>query len=468
MVNSGMVPAVYGGAGQLPLPGANTTAAPMMPLMLPPLIPTSYPSSPYLNPTPFPTGTTDPYNHPMFAPNYIPPVDPSPHNVPQPQMPLAGSGLPHGNGMDTSFYNHYGEYGYHPMNAKLAVPAPLPSIGSIGSIGSTSPAAQQHDMMYGSSPDLSLTTTLNNVLSSSTGNPQLIPVRLPNGMQMQVPSDELASMPNALPSLDLPSTPFLQAGGGGAGGAGADTTAASGEWRQKLAQVQNNIAAQQAQFTQQSTIASQTMLGKEQESQQLQQRLQLLQKSLLDAKNAAETQKEWLEQVARRNAALEVDKHKVQAEAQLAGITLEYQQVRAQDDKLRQDMLKVAASKEGLMKQAYAFRSVVRSDAKAIQKLMQGGKSTADKSATSTTTTDSLAKAMLDDDLADKKAEASELAAVNTARLAAKKVEEAGAEDSKASDVALQHMQSPPFEVPSKGGGSAGGRVGGASGPGSV
>ena len=38
----------------------------------------------------------------------------------------------------------------------------------------------------------------------------------------------------------------------------------------------------------------------------------------------------------------------VQAEAQLAGITLEYQKIRAKDEKMRQEMLTVQAAKEGV------------------------------------------------------------------------------------------------------------------------
>jgi hypothetical protein len=358
-----------------------------------------------------------------------------------------GSGVPHVSFTDTSLYSNYDSYGYHPLNAKLAVPAPLPAIGS------SSPASVQHDLMYGSAQqqqngDIASVTNLLN--GGSNANGKMIPVRLPNGMTMQVPSDELASMPNAIPMLNLPSAPFLSTNDQGA----------SGQWRSKLAQVQNNIAAQQAQFSQYSNVASETMLNKQQESQQLQQRLSALQRSLVEAKNAAETQKDWLEQVARRNAALEVDKHKVQAEAQLAGITLEYQKVKAEDDRLKQQMLTVAASKEGLMKQAYAFRSVVRSDTKAIQKLMNGG-STSGASTTAGIATDAaVKKAMTEDDAKDKKAEASEKASVDKARLAYKNVEEAGAAEAKAEAEALEQMQSPAFEA----GGDASGSAG-ASGP---
>lgn len=38
----------------------------------------------------------------------------------------------------------------------------------------------------------------------------------------------------------------------------------------------------------------------------------------------------------------------MQAEAQLAGITLEYQKIRAKDEKMRQEMLTVQAAKEGV------------------------------------------------------------------------------------------------------------------------
>ena len=382
------------------------------------------------------TASTDQYAHPMFHPGYVPTAQSAPVGSGMPHVPF-----PH----PSTLPSVYDNFGYQPLNAKLAVPSVLPPV-----VGD---ATQQHAAMYGQETSgFSLTNTLNNVISSN--NHRLTPVRLPNGMQMNVPSDELASMPNALPVLDLPSAPLLRNG-----------DAAADQWRQRLDQAQANIAAQQAQFTSYSDAASQSMMGKEQESEVLQVRLQQLTKSLADAKHAAEMQKEWLDQVARRNAALEVDKHKVNAEAQLAGITMEYQKVRAQDEKLRQDMLKVAAAKEGLMKQAYAFRSVVRSDTQAIKKLMDGGKtSSADAAASPVPVVGA------DDATADKKAESAERAVIDSARAAAKKVEEADIEDSKASEVALKHMQSPAFEVPSgAGAGGAGGEASGdvaaASGP---
>ena len=204
----------------------------------------------------------------------------------------------------------------------------------------------------------------------------------------------------------------------------------------------------------------------------------------------------------------------VQAEAQLAGITLEYQKIRAKDEKMRQEMLTVQAAKEGvfvcscaggvvvvvcvllgivsltfffstlfssslallflpllphsptlspgLMKQAYAFRSVVRSDTQAIKKLMEGGKTAVPGSDGPTTDVATKTTAAADEAL-DKKAEASELASIEKQRAATKKVEEADVEDSKASDTALEHMLSPAFEA----GGAAGGASGaaGASGP---
>merc|ERR1711968_434939 len=90
----------------------------------------------------------------------------------------------------------------------------------------------------------------------------------------------------------------------------------------------------------------------------------------MGSRRQAEQQKKYLDQVARRSAALEVDKHRVQAEAQLAAVTMQYQQVRNHDEQLHQAQLKVNAAKEGLLKQAYAFRSVVRSDTEAINKLV--------------------------------------------------------------------------------------------------
>ena len=471
MVNNGMTHMLPGmnpnpmyGAGQIPLPApgtaANNTFNPAM--YMTPMMPGG-PGQGTI-PTTYPFGNTyhpdvhinqalaqheamyhqqpSPYAHPMFHPQYAQQQQPPPSQyVQQPyvQHQLPGSGLPHA---DAALPSVYDDFNYHPLNAKLAIPSALPSLNG--------DAAQQHAAMYGhDAHDLSLSTTLNNVISS--GNKNMVPVRLPNGMNMNVPSDELASMPNALPILDLPNAPLLRNG-----------DVASDQWRQRLDQAQANILAQQQQFSSYSSMATTSMQGKEQESEVLQVRLQQLQKSLADAKHAAEMQKEWLDQVARRNAALEVDKHKVNAEAQLAGITMEYQKVRNQDEKLRQDMLKVAAAKEGLMKQAYAFRSVVRSDTQAIKKLMDGGKKDGTTPPLTTTTTPLVTQ----DAAADKKAEESEKMAIDNARAAAKKVEEADIESSKADEAALKHMESPAFEVPSATvGGSSGGAADGASGP---
>lgn len=117
----------------------------------------------------------------------------------------------------------------------------------------------------------------------------------------------------------------------------------------------------------------------------------------------------------------------------------------------------------GLMKQAYAFRSVVRSDTQAIKKLMEGGKTAVPGSDGPTTDVATKTTAAADEAL-DKKAEASELASIEKTRAATKKVEEADVEDTKASDTALEHMLSPAFEAA---GGAAGGASGaaGASGP---
>ena len=114
------------------------------------------------------------------------------------------------------------------------------------------------------------------------------------------------------------------------------------------------------------------------------------------------------------------------------------------------------------MKQAYAFRSVVRSDTKAIKKLMEGGKtSVGSDGATTDAATKTSAAA---DEILDKKAEASETASIEKAREAGKKVEDADVANTKASDAALEHMLSPAFEAPG-GGKGASGAAGGASGP---
>ena len=332
MINNGMthmIPGMtpppqqqqYYGAGQLPIPGTNpnnNTGGIGFPYMSP------YMTHPGLIPT-----TTNSAYHPAVlgaAMGMYPAVAPSstfPPLVAATTPTLAGSGMPHTaplQHMDSSLPAVYDNFGYEPLNAKLAVPQALPSgvataeqvhLAAYGdsssSAASSSPSFSSQGVLRptpGLDPSihegLSLSNTLSNTIAGQqiNNNNNMAPVRLPNGMTMQVPRDELSSMTNAVPTYSLPALPTTE-------------MPLSSEWRQKLATAQSSIAAQQAQYSQYSDAAYQSVAGKEQESEMLQSRLQALQKNLVDAKHATEMQKEWLDQVARRNAALEVDKHKV-------------------------------------------------------------------------------------------------------------------------------------------------------------
>lgn len=339
MINNGMthmIPGMippqqqqYYGAGQLPIPGTNpnnNTGGIGFPYM-----------SPYMtHPGLIPTTTTNSAYHPAVlgaAMGMYPAVAPSstfPPSVAATTPSLAGSGMPHTaplQHMDSSLPAVYDNFGYEPLNAKLAVPQALPSgvataeqvhLAAYGdsssSAASSSPTSSPTFSSQGvlrPTPGLdpsiheglSLSNTLSNTIAGQqrNNNNNMAPVRLPNGMTMQVPRDELSSMTNAVPTYSLPALPTTE-------------MPLSSEWRQKLATAQSSIAAQQAQYSQYSDAAYQSVAGKEQESEMLQSRLQALQKNLVDAKHATEMQKEWLDQVARRNAALEVDKHKVSFE----------------------------------------------------------------------------------------------------------------------------------------------------------
>jgi hypothetical protein len=278
MVNNGMthmmpgMPQQYYGAGQLPLPGTNNNAT-GFPYMSPYMSP--YMTHPGLIPTTsaYPPSIAAGTVAPGFPAGYAPtnPTQIMPHTpiMPTPSVPAV-----------------YENFGYEPLNAKLAVPSALPSgitTAEQNHLAAFSEAASAAAPGLGSQTSgLSLSSTLSSTIA---GQRNMVPVRLPNGMIMQIPRDELSSMPNAIPTYNLPSMP--------------SSTPLSSEWQQKLAAAQSNIAAQQAQYSQYSDAAYQSVAGKEQESEMLQTRLQALQKNLLDAKHATEMQKEWLDQVAR-------------------------------------------------------------------------------------------------------------------------------------------------------------------------
>ena len=210
-------------------------------------------------------------------------------------------------------------------------------------------------------------------LNGGDAGSSMYPVTLPNGMTMNVPSDELAAYPNIMPGIMQ--GPIVDLSGGSLMGVGLDESGALradgvNPWNARLAGTQAQIAQQQSMFNQYAMAGAQNMIGSQRLQEVLSARLASLQANLEQSKRQAEQQKKYLDQLARRSAALEVDKHRVGMEAQLAAVTMQYQQVRNRDEQLRQAQLKVNAAKEGLLKQAYAFRSVVRSDTEAIKKLV--------------------------------------------------------------------------------------------------
>lgn len=200
---------------------------------------------------------------------------------------------------------------------------------------------------------------------------KLVPVRLPNGMTMQVPPDELAHMPNAVPIGGAgyptdPSTTGMDLDGDGIPDDGSDPFSA----RVNAATARINM--QEAQVSQYADLGQHSMELRERQSQMLTNRLNQIQGSLMATQHALQMQREWVEAAARRKAALEVDKHRVQVEGQLAQTTMAYKQVRQQDMRLKQQAMQLDASLHALMQQAYAMRGVIRSDSNVIKKLITG------------------------------------------------------------------------------------------------
>lgn len=193
-------------------------------------------------------------------------------------------------------------------------------------------------------------------------------------MTMSVPPDELAQMPNAVP-IGGGAGSFMNGDRAGAAGMDLDGDGmpdGADPWSARVNAATARINMQQAQVSHYADLGEQAMESREQQSQMLTSRLNQIQGTLMATQHALQMQREWVEAAARRKAALEVDKHRVQVEGQLAATTMAYKQVRQRDLRLKQEAMQLDASLHALMQQAYAMRGVIRSDTNVIKKLITG------------------------------------------------------------------------------------------------
>merc|ERR1712167_424909 len=78
-------------------------------------------------------------------------------------------------------------------------------------------------------------------------------------------------------------------------------------------------------------------------------------------------QKTYMEKMARRNAALGIDRHRVQNEYSLGGLLNQYNSVKAYEQHVRSVVSQIDTVKQNLMKEIMTFRQSIRKDTNAIK-----------------------------------------------------------------------------------------------------
>jgi hypothetical protein len=193
----------------------------------------------------------------------------------------------------------------------------------------------------------------------------MVPVTLANGIRMNVPSGEANAlgipaipMQSGRPAIDankllgtpvtLPGTPEHY----------KDVTT---RILNEQASVGAQIAAVQAVETQHAQRAA--YLGA---------MMHQLQQQYLQAQHLDHLQKTYMEKMARRNAALGIDRHRVQNEYSLGGLLNQYNSVKAYEQHVRSVVSQIDTVKQNLMKEIMTFRQSIRKDTNAIKELLDG------------------------------------------------------------------------------------------------
>ena len=92
-----------------------------------------------------------------------------------------------------------------------------------------------------------------------------------------------------------------------------------------------------------------------------------LQQQYLQAQHLDHLQKQYMEKMARRNAALGIDRHRVQNEYSLGGLLNQYNSVKAYEQHVRSVVSQIDTVKQNLMKEIMTFRQSIRKDTNAIR-----------------------------------------------------------------------------------------------------
>lgn len=200
-----------------------------------------------------------------------------------------------------------------------------------------------------------------NAAAPTTLKPSMTPVTLPNGVRMNVPNADLSQ-------LGLPSTPGAPVDANKLLGAPVTLPGTPEHYKD----VTNRIMSEQA------TVGAQMQQVQQVESQHAQRAAYLgammhqLQTQYLQAQHLDHLQKEYMEKMARRNAALGIDRHRVQNEYTLGAMLQQYNHLKQYEQHVRGVVTQIDTVKNNLMKEIMSYRQAIRKDTNAIKQLLDG------------------------------------------------------------------------------------------------
>ena len=193
----------------------------------------------------------------------------------------------------------------------------------------------------------------------------MVPVTLANGIRMNVPQGEAAQlgipgvpMQGNKPAIDankLLGTPITLPG-----------------TPEHYKDVTTRILNEQASVGAQIAAVQATETQHAQRAAYLGAMMHQLQQQYLQAQHLDHLQKQYMEKMARRNAALGIDRHRVQNEYSLGGLLNQYNSVKAYDQHVRSVVSQIDTVKQNLMKEIMTFRQSIRKDTNAIKELLDG------------------------------------------------------------------------------------------------
>jgi len=218
-----------------------------------------------------------------------------------------------------------------------------------------------HPELAGAAPTMPAGGSAYSGMPAGMDASKLVPVSLPNGMKMNVPG---AYAPAAAGSIS--GTPLVDANKLlGAPITLPGTPEHYKDVTQRIVAEQQTVGAQMQQVAAVETQHAQR-------AAYLGAMMHQLQTQYLQAQHLDHLQKQYMEKMARRNAALGIDRQRVQNEYSLGALLKQYTDVKTYETHVRNVVTQIDTVKNNLMKEIMAYRQSIRKDTNAIKDLLDG------------------------------------------------------------------------------------------------